>query len=472
MNTIYADLCIIGAGSGGLSVAAGAVQMGASVVLIENHKMGGDCLNYGCVPSKATISVARTADKMRHADKFNLTSVAPKVDYKELAAYVTSVIAQIAPNDSVARFTELGVNVLQGTGKFIDAKTVQVGQTVVKGRRFVIATGSTAAIPPIPGLDQTPYLTNETIFALEQTPAQLIVIGGGPIGCELAQAHLMLGTKVTLLEGFKILPKDDSEATQVVREQLLQQGLDLHEGIKVLQTRKTDSGIEVTIEADGAEKVIQGSHLLIAAGRKPNLANLALEKANIDFHPRGINVDDRLRTSNKKVFAIGDTAGSFQFTHAAGYHAGIVIRNALFHLPAKVNYRAMPWVTYTTPELAHVGLNEDMATEQGTNYETISWPFKENDRAIAENDTAGFIKILLGKKGLILGVTIVGPHAGELITTYVLAINKGLKIKDLADMIVPYPTLAEVGKRAAGKYYLPLISSPRMKKIVRFLQKF
>ena len=472
MKTIKADLCVIGAGSGGLSVAAGAVQMGASVILIENNKMGGDCLNYGCVPSKAIIAAARTANTFCQADKYGIKAQRPEVNYAKVYEHIQQVIATIAPNDSIERFTELGVHVIQATAKFINNKTIEAGNTLIKARRIVIATGSTAMLPPIPGLDATPFLTNETIFDLTEQPEHLIVIGGGPIGCELAQAHLMLGTKVTLLEGMSILPKDDPEAVAIVKNKLLEQKLNLYEKIKVLKIAKTDLGVAVTIEHQGQENVLNGSHLLIATGRRPQLDSLDLDLANINYHRRGIYVDARLRTSNKRVFAIGDVAGSFQFTHAANYHAGIVIRNALFHLPAKVNYQAMPWVTYTTPELAHVGLNEMLAKEKKIKYKIVKWPFTENDRAITEHETDGFIKVLLGNKGGILGATIVGAEAGELIAPWILAINKGLKIKDMAEVIIPYPTLSEVNKRVAGKYFIPAITSPKMKKLVSFLQKF
>lgn len=472
MQTIKTDLCVIGAGSGGLSVAAGAVQMGASVVLIESDKMGGDCLNTGCVPSKATIAAAKKVYSANHLSELNKQTNAVKINYEKLAQYVKNVIAQIAPNDSVERFEDLGVKVIQAVGQFIDSKTIQAGDKLIKARRFVIATGSSAAIPPIPGLLNCHFYTNETIFKLTEEPEHLIVIGGGPIGCELSQAHLMMGTKVTLLEGNVILPKDDPEAVHVVRKNLLQQGLGLHEGIKIINVKQAGAKIAVTIENNGQQQDISGSHLLVAAGRKPNLSELNLSKAQVKHTPGGIDVDARLRTSNKKIFAIGDAAGSFQFTHTAGYHAGIVIRNALFHLPAKVNYTAIPWVTYTTPELAQVGPNEPMLKQQGEYYQAITWPFSENDRAIAQNDTAGFIKLLLNKKGVIIGATIVGPNAGELITTYVLAVSKKLKIGDIANLIIPYPTLSEVGKRAAGKYYLPSLTSKKVKRIVKFLQKF
>ena len=472
MQILKPDLCIIGSGSGGLSVTAGAVQMGASVVLLENNKMGGDCLNYGCVPSKSIIAAARTVANSHQADKFGIKSLSRKAHYTKVTQYIRDVIAEIAPNDSVERFTTLGVNVISAAAKFIDAKTVQAGNYHIKARRFVIATGSSAMIPPIPGLNETPFLTNENIFNLTEQPEHLLIIGGGPIGCELAQAHLMLGTKVSLLEGMHILPKDDNDAVTIVKENLLKQGLHLYENIKVLKTTKIDDGIEVTIEQNGSETKLLCSHVLVATGRKPNIENLNLEAANIEYHPRALNVDSRLRTSNKKIFAIGDVIGSFQFTHAANYHASIVIRNALFHLPAKTDYSAMPWVTYTTPELAQVGLNEAMAKAKYLSYEIIKWPFTENDRAITESATLGFIKLLVTSKGKVLGATIVGEHAGELLAPWLMVINKRLKIKDVADLIIPYPTLSEINKRVAGKYFMPTITSAKMKKLVRFLQKF
>ena len=301
MQILRPDLCIVGAGSGGLSVAAGAVQMGASVVLLENNKMGGDCLNYGCVPSKAIIAAARTVANCHQTDKFGIKSSLEKTDYNKVAQYIRDVIAEIAPNDSVERFTALGVTVISATAKFFDAKTVQASDNLIKARRFVIATGSSAMVPPIPGLNKTPFLINETIFNLTQQPEHLLIIGGGPIGCELAQAHLMLGTKVSLLEGMHILPKDDTDAVAVVRENLLKQGLHLYENIKVLKTAKIDDAIEVIIEQNGVEAKLLGSHLLVATGRKPNIENLNLEVANVEYHLNAINVDSRLRTSNKKI---------------------------------------------------------------------------------------------------------------------------------------------------------------------------
>ncbi|MEX2616378.1 MAG: mercuric reductase [Alphaproteobacteria bacterium] len=474
METISVDICVIGAGSGGLSVAAGASQMGASVALVERGKMGGDCLNYGCVPSKALIAAAHTAHGMRHGDRFGVKSVTPEVDYAALRAHIRGVIAAIEPNDSVERFTGLGVNVIQAEGRFVAPDALEAGGRRIRANRFVIATGSSAMVPPLPGLESVPYLTNETVFELDSRPDHLIVIGGGPIGAELAQAHRRLGARVTVLEMFDFLGKDDPELTEVVRRQFVADGVDIRARTVVKSVAAAaDGGIDVHVVKDGRPEVVTGSHLLVAAGRQANTAGLNLEAAGVDYDRKGINVDARLRTSNRKIFAIGDVVGPYQFTHMAGYHAGIVIRNILFKLPAKVDYRAVPWVTYTDPELAHVGMTEAQAKESKVSgMNILRWPFHENDRAQAERETHGMIKIVLDRKGRVLGATIAGSRAGELILPWVLAVAGKQKIGAMAGVIVPYPTLSEVGKRAAGSYYTPKLFSERMKKIVRFLLKF
>lgn len=470
---IETDICVIGAGSGGLSVAAGASQMGARVVLIERGKMGGDCLNYGCVPSKALIAAGHKAEEFRTAEAFGITSAVPEIDFAKVNAHVQGVIAAIEPNDSVERFEGLGVHVIQASAEFSGPREVTAGDAKIKAKYFVVSTGSSAGIPPIPGLQDVPFLTNESVFELTECPEHLIVIGGGPIGCELAQAHRRLGARVTVLEMFNILAKDDAEAEDVVRRQLLREEIELHEGIKIAAVTSDDSGISVEIEADGSTQTISGSHILVAAGRRPNLDGLNLEAAGIAYTPKGIEVDARLRSTNKRVFAIGDVAGALQFTHVAGYHAGIVIRNALFKLPAKVNYKAVPWVTYTDPELANVGLTETEAKERlGDDIRILRWPFAENDRAQAERKTDGFIKVITDRKGRIHGACIVGSHAGEFILLWVLAIEKGLKIGAMASAIAPYPTLSEVSKRASGSFYTASLFSERTKRLVRFLLRF
>ncbi len=473
MERLKSDLLVIGAGSGGLSVAAGAVQMGASVVLLEGHKMGGDCLNFGCVPSKALIAAGHAAQTVRSAARFGVNGHEPEVDFLKVRDHVKGVIAAIAPHDSVERFEGLGVQVIQAAASFTGPREVEAGGHRIQAKRFVVATGSSAAVPPIPGLSEVPFLTNETVFELAERPDHLIVIGGGPIGAELAQAHRRLGAKVTLLEMFKVLGKDDPDVTAVTRRRLLDEGIDIREGIAIDAVAPKGNGVAVTITQDGETHAVAGSHLLVAAGRRANVEGLNLKAAGIEYSPKGINVDERLRTTNKRVFAIGDVAGGFQFTHMAGYHAGIVIRNALFKLPAKVNYGAVPWVTFTDPEIAHVGLTEAQAQEKfGEVAKALTWSFAENDRAQAERETEGLVKVVIGKRGKILGASIVGPHAGELLQPWVLAIGQGLKIGAMANMIAPYPTLGEVNKRVAGSYYTPSLFSDRTRKIVGFLQRF
>jgi len=469
---LEADICVIGGGSGGLSVAAGAAQMGARTVLFEGHKMGGDCLNYGCVPSKALLMAGKTARQIRLAGRFGIRTAEPQVDFQAVHDHVHGVIAAIAPMDSVERFEGLGVTVVQARARFTGPTEITGDDTVVQARRVVIATGSGPFVPPIPGLDSTPYLTNETLFEKTEMPDHLLVIGGGPIGCELAQAHRDLGARVTVLEMGAILPNDDPEASDVVRQRLIADGVELLEGAKVVGVGNGEPGeVFVTAEMDGATRTVTGSHLLVAVGRRPTLDGLGLETAGIAYTPGGVTVDARLRTTNRKVFAIGDAAGGYQFTHVAGYHAGVVIKNALFRIPAKVDNRAVPWVTYTDPELAHVGLDERGAKASAGTINVLRWPFHENDRAQAERDTDGFAKVVTDRKGRILGATIVGPHAGELLQPWILAIQNRMKIGKMATIVAPYPTLGEVSKRAAGSYYTPKLFSERTRKIVRCLLK-
>ena len=474
-DRVKVDLCVIGAGSGGLSVAAGASQMGATTALIEKGKMGGDCLNYGCVPSKALLAAGHAAEAVRRAKRFGIVAGDPVADAMGVYRHVHNTIETIAPMDSVERFEGLGVKVIQAAGRFTRPNEVQAGDTRVTARRFVIATGSSPMVPPIPGLDETPHFSNETIFeGSGSLPEHLIVIGGGPIGIEMAQAHRHLGCTVTVLEMFAIMPKDDPELVAILREKLEEDGIEFREGVKVVRTEKTATGVRVHFEGEDGPAYVDGSHILVAAGRRANVDGLDLDAAGIKYSPRGIEVDARLRTSNKRIFAIGDVAGGFQFTHMAAYHAGIVIRNALFRLPAKIDSSAVPWVTYTAPELAQVGLTEAEArkvTAEG-DLRILRWPFAENDRAQAEATTDGLVKVVATRRGKILGAGIVGPAAGEIIQTWVLAISRKIKLGAVAGMIAPYPTLGEVNKRAAGSFYTPSLFSERTKKIVRFLSRF
>ena len=467
---IKADFCIIGAGSGGLSLAAGAAQLGQKVVLIERHKMGGDCLNYGCVPSKALIAAAHHAHAARRAADFGVDVSEPKADFPRVMRHVHSVIAAIEPNDSVERFEKLGVRVIKAEARFASPSEVEAGEHRISARYFIIATGSSPLKPPIPGLDATPFFTNETVFENNVLPEHLIVVGGGPIGLELAQAHRRLGARVTVLQAMKILPKDDPDAAAVVRASLIADGVVIHEEAKVTQVAKAGDGVSVTISRNGANEVVNGSHLLMAAGRTPNVSALNLEAAGVKYSRKGVEVDAGLRTSNPRVYAVGDVAGGLQFTHVAGYHAGVLIRRLLFKMPAAAN-AVIPWCTYTDPELAHVGLTEAEAQAKGLKASVARWPLHENDRAQAERETHGFAKVVV-VGGRPVGATIVGRHAGELILPWVMAIGQKMKLSTFAGSVAAYPTLSEVSKRAAGAYFTPTLFSPRTRGLIKMLSWF
>jgi len=467
MHKITCDICVVGGGSGGLSVAAGAVQMGASVVLLEGGKMGGDCLNYGCVPSKALIAAGKVAYGMKGG--FGVQGVEPTVDYAAAKDHVAQVVSTIEPLDSQERFESVGVRVIREYGRFINPREIKAGEHVIRARRFVIATGSSPFVPPVPGLENVPYETNETIFELRDRPEHLLVVGGGPIGMEMAQAHRRLGCDVTVIEGMKALGKDDPELATIVLDQLRAEGIEIAEDALASKIRGKTGAIEVATK-DG--RVFKGSHLLMAVGRKANIDELDLDTAGI-AHERAIKVNEGLRTSNRRVYAIGDVTGGLQFTHVAGYHAGIVIRSALFGLPAKAHSFHIPWATYTDPELAQVGLTEAEAREKhGASLEVVRFHFAENDRAISMGKTAGLIKVMV-VKGRPVGASIVGEQAGELIGLWALAIANKMKMGQIAGMVAPYPTLGELNKRAAGAYFAPrLFESARVKSMVRAVQRF
>jgi pyruvate/2-oxoglutarate dehydrogenase complex dihydrolipoamide dehydrogenase (E3) component len=465
------DICVIGAGSGGLSVAAAAAAFGVPVVLIEKDKMGGDCLNYGCVPSKALIAAARHAAECETSADFGVSAGHPKVDFPRVRDHVRRVIAEIAPNDSKERFGALGVRVIAGTARFTDAATVAVDNLEVKARRFVVATGSSPAIPLIPGLADTPHLTNETIFDLAECPEHLVVIGAGPVGLELAQAFRRLGADVTVIEAATPLARHDPECAEVVLDQLEREGVVTRAGVVVTRVAGSDGKIRVVIARGDGDETIDGTHLLVAAGRTPNTGDLGLEAAGIKYERRGIVVDKRLRTTNKRVYAIGDVTGGLPLTHVANYHAGLVVRHALFRLPVRVDHESIPWVTFTDPELAHVGLSEAEARKRKRKIQVLRWPYHENDRAQAERATHGHIKVITSRNGRILGATIVGMHAGEQIATWTLAISQRLNIRALAGSVVAYPTLAEVGKRAAITYFKGSLTSPLVRRIIVWLRR-
>ncbi|MFK7751187.1 MAG: NAD(P)/FAD-dependent oxidoreductase [Sedimentitalea sp.] len=470
MQTIETDVLVIGAGSGGLSVAAGASQMGARVVLLEGHEMGGDCLNYGCVPSKALLASAKAAYGQTHTGSFGVAPSAGAIDYSAAKDHVADVIAQIAPVDSQERFEGFGVQVIRAFGQFVAPNTVEAGDHRITARRIVIATGSRPFVPPIPGLETVSHETNETIFQLRERPKHLLIIGGGPIGLEMAQAHIRLGCKVTVIEGAKALGKDDPELASIVLDSLRTEGVEIAEDALVSEIAKAGDGIKVHTK-DG--RVFSGSHLLMAVGRKTNTEKLNLEAGGIEPTRTGIKVDASMRTTNKRVYAIGDVAGGLQFTHMAGYHAGVIIRSMLFGLPSKAKTNHIPWATYTDPELSQVGLTEDQArAAHGASLEVVRFEYAHNDRAIAERKTKGLIKVMV-LKGRPVGVSIVGHQAGELIAMWSLAIANRMKMSQIAAMVAPYPTISEVNKRAAGAYFTPrLFDNPTVKRVVALVQRW
>lgn len=456
MEQLSSDLLVIGAGSGGLSVAAGAVQMGASVILLEGGEMGGDCLNYGCVPSKSLLAMGKKA----------LTG---DVSYAQAMGHVQHVIDTIAPVDSQDRFEGLGVRVIRAFGRFVSPHEVEAGNYRIKARRIVIATGSSPMVPPIPGLGEVPYMTNETLWTLTDRPDHLIILGGGPIGLEMAQAHVRLGSKVTVVEAANALGRDDPEMAAMVLQRLREEGVEILERTSVTNVAPTAEGVLVAL-SDGQS--VTGSHLLIAAGRVPNTGKLNLAAAGIDVDGRNIRVNAQLKTTNQRVYAIGDVTGLMPFTHTAGYHAGVIIRSALFGLPAKAKHSHIPYATYTQPELAQVGLTEAQARDtHGDKLEVARFDIHHNDRAIAEGRAEGLIKVMV-VKGRPVGVSIVGDQAGELISLWSMAIANNMTMAQISAMVAPYPTYAEINKRAAGAYFAPrLFDNPKVKRVVGLVQR-
>lgn len=469
------DLVIIGGGAGGLVVAAGGAALGAKVALVEKHKLGGDCLWYGCVPSKTLIKSARIAHQIRHADRWALAPADPKPDLARVMERVAGVIKSIEPNDSPERFRSLGVDVISGDGRFVAPDAFEVGGRRLTAKNYVIATGSRPALPPIAGLANVPYLTNETVFDLREPVPHLVVIGAGPIGTEMAQAFRRLGSEVTVVDmAPQILPREDSDLAAIVQHRLREEGVRYHLGVTVggVTTGDPKAGrIRVTVrEADGTVAQIVASHLLVAAGRQPNIETLALAAADVQVEHGRIVVDDVLQTTNPRIHAIGDIAGSYQFTHVAEHHAGIVLRQTLFHLKWAKPSTVVPWCTYTDPELARVGLSETEARKTGIAHKVYRFPFDDIDRARAEGETEGFAKLVTDPRGRLLGAAIVGAHAGELITECVLAMSKGLKAGDLSAAIHTYPTLAQINRRAADqrlKEGLTPVSKVWIKRIFR-----
>ncbi|MFS4438030.1 dihydrolipoyl dehydrogenase family protein [Paracoccaceae bacterium GXU_MW_L88] len=468
MNEISCDLCVIGAGSAGLSVASGAAQLGLDTVLIEAGEMGGDCLNTGCVPSKSLIAAAHAAEAQRRPAVPGVVPQEPQIDWPAIQTHIRDVIASIAPHDSQERFEGLGVKVIREWATFTGPETVETESHRITARRFVIATGARASVPPVPGLSEARYLTNETIFDIEELPEHLLVLGGGPIGLELAQAFRRLGAQVTVIEAAKALGRDDADAAALVTAQLRAEGVVIHEDKPAKSVSEENGQIQVALE----NEVISGSHLLVATGRTPNIEKLNLDAAGVEVVHGAVRVTPGLKTRNRRIYAIGDVTGGLQFTHMAGYEAGLVVRNAALRLPVTRREDCIPRVTYTAPELAQIGLTEAEAkAEHGDKIEIIQSPLGDNDRARADGETAGFLKLMV-KGGKPVGVTIVGEGAGEMISPWALAMSKGLKLSAISGMVLPYPTRGEVSKAASGSYFAKrLFDNQFLKMCINLIKK-
>ena len=466
------DIGVIGGGAAGLTVGAGAAQLGAKALIIEKEpSLGGDCLHFGCVPSKTLIKSAHVYHDMQRAAEYGLPQVElPPVDFSRVSARIKSVIEKIQVHDSVERFCKLGAKVEFGAPRFMDEHLLELNGQKISAKNWVIATGSSSSTPPFPGLENTPYLTNKEIFSLDSLPESLIVLGAGPIAVEMAQAFARLGSKVTVIQrSAQILSKEDKDMADIVMAAMEEEGVQFYLGSAIQAI--TDLGDERQVElTDGAGKahVLKASALLLALGRKANIQGLGLEEIGVETGNKGIVVDNRLRTSHSHIYAPGDVNGAYQFTHAAGYEGGIVVSNAIFHLPRKADYTWMPWATYCDPELASIGMNEKAAKAAGIEYQIWTEKFADNDRAIAEGEERGIIKMILDSSEKPLGVQLTGPRAGDLLGEWVAILNGKTKLSSIAGAIHPYPTLTEINKRVVGSFFSPKIFSPTIKKGLKF----
>jgi pyruvate/2-oxoglutarate dehydrogenase complex dihydrolipoamide dehydrogenase (E3) component len=466
------DVGVIGAGAAGLTVTAGAAQLGAKTLLIEKENLlGGDCLHYGCVPSKTLIRTAQVYHQMKKAGEFGLPPVELRpVDYQQVAKRIQSVINTIQKHDSEERFCGLGAKVEYGHATYVNEHSIRLNGKTYSAKNWVISTGSSPSIPPIEGLDKTPFITNKEIFSLRHLPKSMAILGAGPIATEMAQAFSRLGTQVVVVQrSSQILSKEDKDMADEVMEALQSEGVTIHLNTTVVSTKDLGNEREIMIRnRQGKETTLRAETILVAMGREANLADLGLENAGVEFSGKGLQVDNRLRTTQKHIYAAGDVTGSYLFTHAAGYEGGIVISNAIFHLPRKVNYTYLPWCTYTDPELASIGMNEKAAKAAGIGYSVWTEAFKDNDRSLAEGEKVGKIKMILDAKEKPLGVQILGPQAGELLSEWVAVLNGGVKLSTLAAAVHPYPTLGEINKRVAGTFFSPKIFSDKVKKGLKF----
>jgi pyruvate/2-oxoglutarate dehydrogenase complex dihydrolipoamide dehydrogenase (E3) component len=469
------DLGIIGGGAAGLTAAAGAAQFGAKTILIEkSSKLGGDCLHYGCVPSKTLIRTAAVWNFAGRSKAFGLPALnLPPVDLGAVMDRVREVIEKIQHHDSPERFCGLGAEIRFGRPAFTDNHVVALDGKNIAAKNWIIATGSAPVVPPIEGLASVPYWTNETVFSQRTLPGRLIVLGGGPIGLEIAQAFARLGSKVTIVEFMdQILGPEDADMAEILKARFEAEGVKIHTRTKALKANSKGAAILLTVAPVAEESqttIIEGDALFLSTGRKPNIDDLALEKAGVAFTPRGIPTSNRLKTNISHIYACGDVNGQFPFTHVAGYEAGIALTNTILHLPRKVDYGRIGWCTYTDPEVASIGFNEKRARKEGLDYRIIEEKFEDNDRAQADGETAGKIKILLDKSDKLLGCQMMGAHAGDLIHEWIIALSSGVKLSAMASAVHVYPTLSEISKRAAGRVFADKLFSDRTKSILKFL---
>jgi pyruvate/2-oxoglutarate dehydrogenase complex dihydrolipoamide dehydrogenase (E3) component len=466
------DIGIIGGGAGGLTVASGAAQLGAKTLLIEKEKeLGGDCLHFGCVPSKTLIKTAHVYHLMKNPVKYGLPRVeVPPVDFREVSKRIKSVISIIQKHDSEERFCSLGVKVEFGDPTFSDEHNVRLNGNTFSAKTWVLATGSSPIAPPIKGLDKTPFITNKDIFYLDHLPRSMIILGGGPIGSEMSQAFNRLGTKVAVVDmAPQILIREDDDMSATLNEVLRSEGVEFHLSSTIEETNDLGNEKEVKIKSqDGKITSLRAETILVALGRGANVQGLGLENIGVEFNVRGVNVDSRLRTNHRHIYAVGDVNGGYQFTHAAGYEGGIVISNAIFRLPRKANYTFLPWCTYTDPPIGSIGMNEKRAREAGIKYQVWTEEFKDNDRSLAEGEQVGKIKMILDEKEKPIGVQILGPHAGDLLAEWVAILNAKVKLSTLAAAVHPYPTIGEINKKIAGSYFSPKIFSEKIQKGLKF----
>jgi pyruvate/2-oxoglutarate dehydrogenase complex dihydrolipoamide dehydrogenase (E3) component len=466
------DIGIIGGGSAGLTVASGAAQFGAKTLLIEKERyLGGDCLHYGCVPSKTLIRTAGVYHLIKSAERFGLPRAEVRsVDFKDVARRIQSVINTIQKHDSKERFCNLGVKVEFGDPVFTDEHSIHLNGKDISAKNWVIATGSSPDAPQIDGIEKTPYITNRELFSLDTLPTSMIIIGAGPVAIEMAQAFCRLGTKVSVIQrSGQILSKEDKDMADMLMNVMASEGVTFHLNSAALNMKDIGSEREVMLKnKEGDILNLRAEKILVALGRKPNLEDLGLEAISVGLDKKGLKLDNRLRTNHKHIFGAGDVTGEYLFTHAAGYEGGIVLSNAVLHLPRRTDYTNFPWCTYTDPELASIGMNEKRAIEAGIQYRVWTEEFRTNDRSLAEGEEVGKVKLLLNEKEKPIGIQLLGPHGGELISEWVAVMNGRVKLSSLASAVHPYPTLSEINKRVVGTYFSDKIFSNRVKKALKF----